>query len=86
MRGNCNKGSMKRIAALLLTVTTPAWGQPVYQVPLTDQEIEAIIQMGSVCLKTMGYDCGVAFEIRAKLQSAKVPRPTTTPSATEPRK
>lgn len=76
---------MRKWIVMACLVAMPAYGQqpmaPVatYQVQLTDLEIETIIQMGGACLKALGYDCGAAFDIRAKLQAAKQPRPVAPP-------
>ena len=78
---------MKRLVlamAISAALSSPLSAQQptVYSVPLSDQEIEAIIQTGNICLKALGYDCAVAIDIRAKLLMAKQPKPAAAPAPT----
>lgn len=86
---------MKRLLlaafALLPTATMaqtpPPAPAPTFEVRLTEQEIEVIIQLGAVCLRSLAYDCGAAFDIRSKLQQAKQPKAAVPPlQPPEPKK
>lgn len=61
--------------------TFPAWAQEKkpsvsYQITLTEQQIDGIIEVGAACLEKTPYACAeYTIYIRNLLQAAKQPKP-----------
>lgn len=76
---------MKKIAAILLLLTTSAYAQtPTYTVTTNDQEINVQIELNNLACKTMGLSdglqaCKSGEFLNAKLNEARKPKPESKP-------